>query len=433
MKWILNASEAGELLDKFLGAPDRLGSRSKAARARASGKVFVNGAEAGAAEGRLRLKAGDEVRVWADRPGSAKRRAIPFTAGPLRILYEDPELIVIDKPAGLLAVPLERRGEETSAADQIERHMRSHGKRRPLVVHRIDRDTSGVVLFAKNARTQLALKQQFRARTPERVYLAVVYGHPDPAGRYLAGSSGVGFESADPEADASARSQGGRGDQRLSRRRTLRRGESCRDALDDRKTESDTDSSAPARPHAGGRGALHVRPRRAAPDPVRTSGPSRAATWVRPSRRWQAPHARGARARRHEEAHQGIAAIKALSGRRVPARLLHVPPGSPFERDRASQSEPSMKRMYKPNISATGRFVSAVAGATLATVGYRKSSRLLGALGLGLIGRGASGWCPVTAAMGHSGRRAEDATPAPPLGRSRRVRRGRHHHPSADR
>jgi 23S rRNA pseudouridine1911/1915/1917 synthase len=58
--------------------------------------------------------------------------------------------------------------------------MRSHGKRKPLVVHRIDRDTSGVVVFAKDRQTQAALKRQFRSRTPERVYLAVVYGHPDP-------------------------------------------------------------------------------------------------------------------------------------------------------------------------------------------------------------------------------------------------------------
>ena len=180
MQWIVGRGEAGEILDKYLAAPGRLGSRSRAARARASGKVFVNGAEAGAKEIRFHLKEGDEVGVWEDRPGSAKRRAVPFTAGSLRILYEDPFIIVLDKPAGLLAVPLERRMEETSIFDQIEDHMRSHGKRKPLVVHRIDRDTSGVVLFAKDRRTQAALKQQFRARTPERVYLAVVYGHPDP-------------------------------------------------------------------------------------------------------------------------------------------------------------------------------------------------------------------------------------------------------------
>ena len=143
--------------------------------------MFLNGAEAGQADVRLRLKAGDEIRVWEDRPGSARRRAAPFTSGPLRILYEDQFLIVLDKPAGLLAVPLERRSEEVSIFDQIEDHLRSHGKRKPLVVHRIDRDTSGVVLFAKDGRTHAALKQQFRERTPERVYLAVVYGHPTPA------------------------------------------------------------------------------------------------------------------------------------------------------------------------------------------------------------------------------------------------------------
>jgi 23S rRNA pseudouridine1911/1915/1917 synthase len=181
LQWMVGREEAGEILDRFVGAAGRLGSRSRAARARASGKVFVNGAEAGTREIRLRLREGDEVRVWEDRPGSSKRHAAPFTAGPLRIVYEDSFLIVLDKPAGLLSVPLERRSEETSIFDHIEDHMRSHGKRKPLVVHRIDRDTSGVVLFAKDGRAQAALKRQFRERTPERVYLAVVYGHPQPA------------------------------------------------------------------------------------------------------------------------------------------------------------------------------------------------------------------------------------------------------------
>ena len=178
--WTVTAQEAGEALDKFLAAGDRLGSRSKAAAARERGKVFVNNSEAGNAQAALRLAVGDVVRVWDDRPGSAKRRASPITSGDLRILYEDEYLIVLDKPAGLLAVPLEKRGEETSIFDQIADHLRSHGKRKVFVVHRIDRDTSGVVLFAKDPRTQGALKAQFRDRTPERVYLAVVYGKLQP-------------------------------------------------------------------------------------------------------------------------------------------------------------------------------------------------------------------------------------------------------------
>jgi 23S rRNA pseudouridine1911/1915/1917 synthase len=178
--WTVSAADNGLTLDKFLAAPDRLGSRSRAADAREKGKVFLNDAEVEGDAVRVRLRQGDLVRVWQDRPGSARRRAFPFKAGELRILYEDQSLIVLNKPAGLLAVPLERREEEASIFDQLEDHLRSHGKRKPFVVHRIDRDTSGVVLFAKDGRTQAALKAQFRDRTPERIYLAVVYGHPTP-------------------------------------------------------------------------------------------------------------------------------------------------------------------------------------------------------------------------------------------------------------
>jgi 23S rRNA pseudouridine1911/1915/1917 synthase len=179
--WIVSHAEAGLTLDKFLAAADRLGSRSKAVAARQRGKVFVDESEVAPTDSRRVLKAGEEVSVWDDRPGSARRKPVPFTSGPLRILYEDRFLIVLNKPAGLLSVPLERKYEASSIFDQLEDHLRPQGKRKPRVVHRIDRDTSGIVLFAKDARTQASLKQQFRERTPERVYLAVVYGHPKPS------------------------------------------------------------------------------------------------------------------------------------------------------------------------------------------------------------------------------------------------------------
>jgi 23S rRNA pseudouridine1911/1915/1917 synthase len=86
---------------------------------------------------------------------------------------------VLNKPAGLLSVPLPRREAEPSVYSQLERYLRPQ-RRRPFVVHRIDRDTSGIVVFAKDPRTQQALKKQFIHREPERVYLALVYGHPDP-------------------------------------------------------------------------------------------------------------------------------------------------------------------------------------------------------------------------------------------------------------
>ena len=80
----------------------------------------------------------------------------------------------------MLSVPLERNPDVPSVYVQIEQRFRSHGKRRPFVVHRIDQDTSGLVVFAKDPTSQQRLKAQFARRQPERVYLAVVYGQPSP-------------------------------------------------------------------------------------------------------------------------------------------------------------------------------------------------------------------------------------------------------------
>jgi 23S rRNA-/tRNA-specific pseudouridylate synthase len=77
-------------------------------------------------------------------------------------------------------VPLERNPGVPSVYAQIEQRFRPLGKRRAFVVHRIDQDTSGLVVFARDPDTQARLKQQFKRREPERVYLAVVYGTPAP-------------------------------------------------------------------------------------------------------------------------------------------------------------------------------------------------------------------------------------------------------------
>jgi 23S rRNA pseudouridine1911/1915/1917 synthase len=179
--WIVGPAEAGLRLDKFLAAADRLGSRAKALTAIERGKIFVNGSEAAANTPAMKLAAGDAVRLWLDRPGSGRASLRPVTIGDLRIIFEDDALIVVDKPAGLLAVPLERKSDAPSVYEQIRSHFRSRQKLRPFVVHRIDRDTSGLVVFAKNAGAQARLKEQFKRREPERVYWAVVYGHPSPA------------------------------------------------------------------------------------------------------------------------------------------------------------------------------------------------------------------------------------------------------------
>jgi len=78
-------------------------------------------------------------------------------------------------------VPLPRQEDAPSVQDELVLHLRSKGKRKPFVVHRIDRDTSGLVLFAVKAEAQARLKDQFRRREPERIYWAVVYGRPSPS------------------------------------------------------------------------------------------------------------------------------------------------------------------------------------------------------------------------------------------------------------
>jgi RluA family pseudouridine synthase len=179
-EWVVRPDEAGVRLDKYLAAPGRLASRARAFAGLERGKVFLNGHEVGVTDAATLLAAGQTVRVWMDRPGSAPGRRPRTHIGDLAIIFEDETLLVVNKPAGLLSVPLERKADAPSVYEQIEDHFRPFGKRRPFVVHRIDQDTSGLVVFAKDARAQTRLKAQFKRREPRRIYLALVYGHPEP-------------------------------------------------------------------------------------------------------------------------------------------------------------------------------------------------------------------------------------------------------------
>src|SRR5438552_17732860 len=119
--WIVGDVGAGIRLDKFLAALDRVGSRAKAAAALDRGKVFVNDIEVALADAGRRMAVGDAVRVWTDRPGSAKRRSTLGDTRDLPIVYEDEALIVLNKPPGVLSVPLplhRREGERSVFADR---------------------------------------------------------------------------------------------------------------------------------------------------------------------------------------------------------------------------------------------------------------------------------------------------------------------------
>jgi 23S rRNA pseudouridine1911/1915/1917 synthase len=144
---------------------------SVAKRQITSGKIFVD--EARVTEIDHRLAAGQrvELRVRAPRPHDPAREGV--------LAYDDAHVVVIDKPAGVSSVPYEDR-EPGTAMDLIRGAWRRMGKPAtevPLhVVHRIDRATSGLLMFAKTKRAEQGLAAQLRAHTLERMYLCVAHG-----------------------------------------------------------------------------------------------------------------------------------------------------------------------------------------------------------------------------------------------------------------
>ena len=182
---------AGERLDTALAAVCGL-SRSRAARLIAENRVLVSGSAARAA---LRLREGDLIEV--DIPDPAPARAVPEDI-PLDIVYEDAHLIVINKQRGLVVHP-----SAGHAGGTLVNALLFHcadlsgvgGALRPGIVHRIDKDTTGLIVAAKNDAAHQALAAQIKEKTAGRTYLALVEGRVGPdSGRV---DAPIGRSSAD--------------------------------------------------------------------------------------------------------------------------------------------------------------------------------------------------------------------------------------------
>jgi 23S rRNA pseudouridine1911/1915/1917 synthase len=171
-------------LDAWLARRPEAGSRGRARTWLERGKVFLNGDPAAVPDAGRSLREGDRVGLWLDRPGSSRPRKREITSArlSLKVLLEDKTLLVADKPPGLLVEPLpgEESGEVT-LLDLVVDHLRSAVGVRPFVVHRIDRDTSGLVLFALTRQAQETLKAQFERHSPSRIYTTVVRGRVEPS------------------------------------------------------------------------------------------------------------------------------------------------------------------------------------------------------------------------------------------------------------
>lgn len=161
-----------------------------------TGRVRVNGEVEKNA--RRELDAGELVEV-------GQKSVQPALPPGLAILHEDDDVIVVLKSHGLLTVATERE-RETTAQAYLNAYLKEKGGERIHVVHRIDRETSGVLVFAKNFAAREALKEKFAAHDVERVYIAVIEGEMDPPSgtirSHLRERKDLRMESVDAHPDA---------------------------------------------------------------------------------------------------------------------------------------------------------------------------------------------------------------------------------------
>jgi 23S rRNA pseudouridine1911/1915/1917 synthase len=175
------ADSDGSRLDLFLSAvlPDR--SRSQIQRLIKEGHVTVGGR---AAKPNFAVKAGQSISVDLPEPVAAEPQP---EALPLPILYQDSDLVVIDKPAGMVVHPAAGHAAGT-LVNALLHHVTDlsgiGGEKRPGIVHRLDRGTSGLMVVAKNDGAHEELARQFHDREVEKDYLALVWGEVQ-AGRRI--------------------------------------------------------------------------------------------------------------------------------------------------------------------------------------------------------------------------------------------------------
>lgn len=168
-------------------------SRSRLGRLIETGAVTVNGAVI--ENPRFKVSEGDEITVTVE---AATESDIVGEDIPLVVVYEDDDLIVIDKPAGMVVHPAPGTPNGT-VVNALIHHCGDSlsgvgGEKRPGIVHRIDKDTSGLLVAAKSDRAHHGLAAQFEDHSVNRRYLAICYGAPDQNDPRIHGVKGTNFE-----------------------------------------------------------------------------------------------------------------------------------------------------------------------------------------------------------------------------------------------
>lgn len=172
----LCATEGGIRLDRFLAAGAPQFSRSAVQHLIDGGHVRVNGRPA---KSSYRLRAGDHILLDLPPPEPTK---LDSEAIPLSVVFEDDAMLVIDKPAGMVVHPApgHRTGTLVNALLSRCPELATEASDRPGIVHRLDRDTSGLIMVAKSDQVRRALQRRFQERRVHKTYLALLDGHLTP-------------------------------------------------------------------------------------------------------------------------------------------------------------------------------------------------------------------------------------------------------------
>jgi 23S rRNA pseudouridine1911/1915/1917 synthase len=189
---------AGERLDRFLSTHSEIGSRTRAERLIEAGEVLVDGV---ARPKRHKLTAGAEVQFPEPAQTQSTVEAVPME---LEVPYRDEWLLVVDKPAGLVVHPAPGTRGPTLVHGLIGEV--SGDGARPGIVHRLDRDTSGLLVVARDDKTLGRLQGMLRRRRIHRTYLALVRGRPPsrrgtieaPIGRDRRDPTRISLDTASP-------------------------------------------------------------------------------------------------------------------------------------------------------------------------------------------------------------------------------------------
>ena len=188
-RFVADKGQALLRVDKFLVARLEKSSRNRVQQAAEAGCILVNGK---AVKSNYRVKPLDVVQVVMDRP----RYECEIIAQdiPLDIVYEDADVLVVNKPAGLVVHPGHGNYDGT-LVNALAWHFKDNpdydvNDPRMGLVHRIDKDTSGLLVVAKTPDAKTSLGRQFFEKTTKREYMAVVWGVPDPAEGRIEGNIG---------------------------------------------------------------------------------------------------------------------------------------------------------------------------------------------------------------------------------------------------